>query len=170
MAVVLNCIDSRTPAELIFDLGVGDIFSVRVAGNITSRKILASVEYGCAVAGAKLVLVVGHTRCGAVTAAVELLGEPRTPAEITGCQHIEHIVRDIQLSTDVETCRAIAILPPDQRLEFIDGVARRNVLRVVGRMREESRTLDELVRANRIAIVGAMYNVGTGDIEFLTDV
>ncbi len=169
LAVVLNCIDSRTPAELIFDLGVGDIFSVRIAGNITSRKILASVEYGCAVAGAKLVLVVGHTRCGAVTAAVELMGETRTPAEITGCEHLEHIVRDIQLSTDAEACRAAAILPSDQKLAFVDGVARRNVLRVVGRMREESRTLDELVRSDRIAIVGAMYDVTTGEIEFLPE-
>ena len=169
LAVVLNCIDSRTPAELIFDLGVGDIFSVRVAGNITSRKILASVEYGCAVAGAKLVLVVGHTRCGAVTAAVELMGEKRTPAEITGCEHLEHIVRDIQLSTDAEACRAAALLEAVQKLAFVDGVARRNVVRVVGRMREESRTLDELVRSDRIAIVGAMYDVTTGEIEFLPD-
>ena len=68
LAVVLSCIDSRTPAELIFDLGMGDIFSIRIAGNITSRKVLASAEYGCAVAGAKLILVIGHTRCGAVTA------------------------------------------------------------------------------------------------------
>ena len=73
LAVVLSCIDSRTPAELIFDLGMGDIFSVRIAGNVTSRKVLASVEYGCAVAGAKLILVMGHTRCGAVTAAVNLI-------------------------------------------------------------------------------------------------
>ncbi len=169
LAVVLSCIDSRTPAELIFDLGVGDIFVVRVAGNITSRKILASVEYGCAVAGAKLVLVVGHTRCGAVTAAVELMGEKRTPAEITGCEHLEHIVRDIQLSTDAEACRAAALLEAGQRLAFVDGVARRNVVRVVRRMREESRTLDELVRSDRIAIVGAMYDVTTGEIEFLPD-
>ena len=170
LAVVLSCIDSRSPAELIFDLGVGDIFSVRIAGNITSRKVLASVEYACAVAGAKLLLVLGHTRCGAVTAAVELIGETRTPAEITGCQHLEHIVRDIQRSTDVEACQAAALLPADQKLVFVDGVARRNVLRVVGEMQKASRTLNDLVSGNRIAIVGAMYNVGTGEIEFLTDV
>jgi carbonic anhydrase/SulP family sulfate permease len=70
LAVVLSCIDSRTPAELIFDLGMGDIFSVRIAGNVTSRKVLASAEYGCAVARAKLIVVMGHTRCGAVTTAV----------------------------------------------------------------------------------------------------
>ena len=105
LAVVLSCIDSRTPAELIFDLGVGDIFSVRIAGNVTSRKVLASVEYGCAVAGAKLILVMGHTRCGAVTAAVNLIGDVRTAAEATGCQHLDHIVNDIQQSTDPIACR-----------------------------------------------------------------
>ncbi|MDH4302423.1 MAG: SulP family inorganic anion transporter, partial [Nitrospira sp.] len=73
LAVALSCIDSRTPVELIFDLGMGDIFSIRIAGNITSRKVLASAEYGCAVAGAKLMLVIGHTRCGAVSAAVKFL-------------------------------------------------------------------------------------------------
>jgi carbonic anhydrase/SulP family sulfate permease len=87
LAVVLSCIDSRTPAELIFDLGMGDIFSVRIAGNVSSRKVLASAEYGCAVAGAKLILVVGHTRCGAVKAAVNLICSTRTAAETTGCQH-----------------------------------------------------------------------------------
>ena len=81
LAVVLSCIDSRTPAELILDLGLGDIFSVRIAGNVISQNVLGSLEFGCAVAGAKLILVMGHTRCGAVTAAVELAcssAQPRT--------------------------------------------------------------------------------------------
>ncbi len=72
----LSCIDSRTPAELILDLGLGDIFSVRIAGNVATPDVLASAEYGCAVALAKLILVLGHTRCGAVTAAVKLNGSP----------------------------------------------------------------------------------------------
>ncbi len=100
LAVVLSCIDSRTPAELIFDLGLGDILSVRIAGNVISRKVLGSVEYGCVVAGAKLVLVMGHTRCGAVTAVINLIGQSRSPAEVTGCQHIGSVVREIQQSAD----------------------------------------------------------------------
>ena len=169
LAVVLSCIDSRTPAELIFDLGVGDIFSVRIAGNVTSRKVLGSMEYGCAVAGAKLILVMGHTRCGAVTAAVDLAGSAGTVAEATGCQHLEHIVHDIQQSIDPLACRGVQQLParregsvrrrrgPSQR-----GARRRAIL-------EQSQTLDDLVRDGRIAIVGAMYDVATGDIEFLPD-
>ena len=169
LAVVLSCIDSRTPAELIFDLGMGDIFSVRIAGNVTSWKVLASAEYGCAVAGAKLILVMGHTRCGAVTAAVNLIGEVRTAAEATGCQHLDYILKDIQQSIDPATCRAIEARPAAEKQSFVDAVARRNVLRVVEQMREQSRTLDGLVREGRIAIVGAMYDVVTGDIEFLAE-
>ncbi len=169
LAVVLSCIDSRTPAELIFDLGLGDIFSVRIAGNVTSRKVLASVEYGCAVAGAKLVLVVGHTRCGAVTAAVNLICSTRTAAEATGCQHLDHIVTDIQQATDLAACQSIGTRTAAEQKSFVDVVSRRNVLRVVERMREHSRTLDGLVRERRIIIAGAMYDVGTGAIEFLTE-
>ncbi|MEO8046304.1 MAG: SulP family inorganic anion transporter [Nitrospirota bacterium] len=169
LAVVLSCIDSRTPAELIFDLGLGDIFSVRIAGNVTSRKVLASAEYGCVVAGAKLILVIGHTRCGAVTAAVNLIGDVRTPAEATGCQHLDHIVSDIQQSTDPVACRGAKELPAAEKQSFVDAVARRNVLRVVQRMRNQSQTLDGLVREEGIAIVGAMYDVVTGDIEFLVE-
>lgn len=168
LAVVLSCIDSRTPTELIFDLGVGDIFSIRIAGNVTSRKILASAEYACAVAGAKLILVMGHTRCGAVTAAVKLICSEKSAAEATGCQHLDHIVGDIQQSTDELACMSAERLSPEAKEEFVDGVARRNVVRVVERMRAESQTLDGLVREGRIAIVGAMYDVSTGEIEFLT--
>ena len=169
LAVVLSCIDSRTPAELVFDLGLGDIFSIRIAGNVTSRKVLASAEYGCAVAGAKLVLVMGHTRCGAVTAAVNLIGETRTPAVATGCQHFDHIVRDIQQSADPVTCRGVEQLPAAEKQSFVDAVACRNVLRGVEWMREQSQTLGGLVREGRIAIVGAMYDVVTGEIEFLVE-
>jgi carbonic anhydrase len=169
LAVILSCIDSRTPAELIFDLGLGDIFSVRIAGNVTSRKVLGSTEYGCAVAGAKLVLVLGHTRCGAVTTAVNLICSTRTAAETTGCQHLDHIVNDLQQSTDPATCRGFEDRPAAERESFLNGVARRNVARVVKRMREQSQTLNGLVREGRIAIVGAMYDVVTGEIEFLAE-
>jgi carbonic anhydrase/SulP family sulfate permease len=169
LAVVLSCIDSRAPAELIFDLGVGDIFSVRVAGNVTSRKILASIEYSCAVAGAKLVLVMGHTRCGAVTAAVNLIGAGKTAAEATGCQHLDHIVNDIITAVEPTACRLADPLSPEQKEDFVNGVARRNVARTVERLRYQSETLDRLVQEGRIAIVGAMYDVTTGSVEFLPE-
>jgi len=167
LAVVLSCIDSRAPVELIFDLGVGDIFSIRIAGNLTSRKILGSAEYGCAVAGAKLILVMGHTRCGAVTAAVDLICSTRTAAETLGCQHLDYIVNDIQHATDPASCQGIEARPVAEKESLVNTVARHNVAHVVERMRKGSRTLDGLVREQRIAIVGAMYDVVTGEIEFL---
>jgi carbonic anhydrase len=148
---------------------LGDIFSVRIAGNVTSRKILGSAEYGCAVAGAKLILVMGHTRCGAVTTAVNLICSNRTAVETTGCQHLDYIINDIQQSTDPATCRGVEARPAAEKESFVNAVAHRNVSRVVEQMREQSQTLDGLVRERRIAIVGAMYDVVTGEIEFLAD-
>lgn len=167
LAVVLSCIDSRTPAEIVLDLGVGDIFVVRVAGNVTSRKILGSVEYGCAVAGAKLVLVLGHTRCGAVNAAVNLACSGKTAADATGCQHLDFIVTAVQKSLDEPTCRAAAHMPEAERAALSDDVARQNVMRSVADMTGESETLAALARDGRIMVVGAMYDVATGKIEFL---
>ena len=167
LAVALSCIDSRTPVELIFDLGMGDIFSIRVAGNITSREVLASAEYGCAVAGAKLMLVIGHTRCGAVTAAVKFLGSRLTVAEATGCQHLDAIVNEIQRSAGSISSEVISDGSSQEMTSLVDDVAWQNVLRVVNETRARSRTLDSLVRERRIAIVGMMYDVVTGGIELL---
>ncbi|WP_406695017.1 SulP family inorganic anion transporter [Singulisphaera sp. Ch08] len=168
MAVVVSCIDSRTPAELLFDLGVGDIFSVRIAGNITSRKVMGSIEYGCAVAGAKLILVLGHTRCGAVTAAVNLASTPETAPSSTGCEHLEFIVRDIQKSIDPLSLEKFTAMSPSEKETFVNGVARRNVARVVEEILQESPTLNGLVQDGQIAIVGTIYDVATGTIEFVS--
>lgn len=169
LAVALSCIDSRTPVELIFDLGMGDIFSIRVAGNITSREVLASAEYACAVAGAKLIVVIGHTRCGAISAAVQLRCSPQTAMEMLGCQHIDSIVSEIHRSTESIACRPTDEQSSPDIAAIADTVARKNVLRVVKEMRYHSRTIDNLVRERRIAIIGAMYDVVTGDIEFLVE-
>lgn len=171
LAVVLSCIDSRTPAELLFDMGLGDIFSVRVAGNVISPKVLGSMEYGTAVAGARLIVVVGHTRCGAVTAAVELAGT--NVAEATGCQHLDPILRDIQRGADfaeeVANAEPLAQWDPERKRAFVDDVARRNVLSVVRRIVEESRTIADLIEGQRIAICGVLYDVSTGRMEFMQD-
>lgn len=166
MAVVLSCIDSRTPAELVFDLGLGDIFSVRVAGNIARDKVLGSIEYSCAVAGAKLVLVMGHTCCGAVNAAVDLLASQKTAAEATGCVNLDSLITEIQTSVDLSGIKPLEDWAPPEKAAFSNEVARRNVLRTIRVIRERSQTLDELVRAGKIAIVGALYDVQTGRVSF----
>ncbi|HMF17231.1 MAG TPA: carbonic anhydrase, partial [Gemmataceae bacterium] len=169
LAVILSCIDSRSPAELIFDLGVGDIFNVRLAGNVTSRKALGSIEYACAVAGAKLVVVMGHTRCGAVKAAVDLICAGKNAAEATGCDHLDHIVQEVQRAVDRATCLTAANLPADEKQAFVNSIARRNVDHAVAVLRQKSRVLAQLVQEGRLVIIGAMYDVATGAIEFLAD-
>jgi carbonic anhydrase/SulP family sulfate permease len=134
---------------------------------VTGRKILGSIEYACAVAGAKLVVVLGHTRCGAVGAAVNLACSGETAAAATGCQHLDFVVTEVQKSLDEPTCRAAARTPPAERGPLADAVARRNVVRSVANVTAQSETLAGLVRDGRIMVVGAMYDVTTGAIEFL---
>lgn len=172
LAVVLSCIDSRTPAEMVFDLGLGDVFSVRVAGNVISEKVLGSMEYGTKVAGARLIVVLGHTRCGAVTAAVELAGTADV-AEATHCQHLAPILEEIQMAVDLDVALDPAApfsgWPRERKLAFVDDVARRNVISVVRRIVDQSETIRELVEDRRIAIVGVVYDISTGAMEFLTE-
>lgn len=164
LAVVLSCIDSRTPAELIFDLGLGDIFSVRIAAQVVRENILACLEYACAVAGTKLIVVLGHTRCGAVTAAVDLHHSRRSASEATGCEHLDVIVEEIQKAVDGD-------LPASARdkASYVDEVARRNVLRTMALLPAKSSTLRNLIRDGRIAIVGGMYDICTGEVTFLNE-
>ena len=167
MAVVLSCIDSRSPAELIFDLGLGDIFSVRVAGNVISPKVLGSMEFGTAVAGARLILVLGHTSCGAVSAAVKFSNSSQTVSQATGCTHLEPIVHDIQQSIDRSAQLKVGEMSPEELGSYVDSVARQHVLRCVEGILRESDTIRGLVAKRQIAVVGAMYNISNGQIEFL---
>ncbi|HZZ82446.1 MAG TPA: SulP family inorganic anion transporter [Gemmataceae bacterium] len=169
LAVILSCIDSRTPAEIIFDLGLGDIFSVRVAGNVISANVLGSMEYGCAVAGAKLILVVGHTRCGAVTAAVDLACSQANPGEATGCQNIEKIITQVQQSVTDADRVSVAAASGEEKANIVDAVARRNVRNMVEQIQLQSQTIRDMVQAGKIAVMGAMYDIRTGVLEVLSD-
>ncbi len=168
IAVVLSCIDSRTPAELIFDMGLGDIFSVRVAGNVTSPQVLGSMEYGCSQAGSKLLLVVGHTRCGAVTAAVDLACSHQNATEATGCEHIDSIVDEVDHSIDDSIIERVSKTQAEQKNEIVDDVARMNVQHTVDKIREQSKVLRNMEINREIAIVGAMYDVSTGQVDVIT--
>ncbi len=152
-AVVLSCIDSRVPAELVFDQGIGDIFSVRVAGNIVNSDVLGSMEYACNVAGSKIVVVLGHSKCGAVTAAcnnVQL-------GNITGLlEKIKPAVDDIKNDES----------PMDD--EAIERVAARNVELAIDRIRNESPILADMEFNSQIEIVGALYDVNSGLVEFMS--
>jgi carbonic anhydrase/SulP family sulfate permease len=167
IAAVLGCIDSRSPVEHIFDLGVGDAFVARVAGNVAKDKMIGSLEFACGVAGAKLVLVLGHTSCGAVKAAVELKVAGKSAAEATGCDHLDTLIGIIQGSIDPSQLKDFSNWADDRKKAFVDEVARKNVLNNMTYLRQNSGMLDRLTRENKIMIVGAVYDVSTGKVEFL---
>jgi carbonic anhydrase/SulP family sulfate permease len=161
IAVVLSCIDSRSPAELLFDLGLGDIFSVRVAGNIATDEVLGSIEFACAVAGARLVVVLGHTRCGAVGAAVQVACHPDVPVA-PDCTHLGSIMQSIGRVVDGDICSLPIDAPAERKQLAIDDVACRNVEQVVRDIRSASNVLEALVKSGRLAIVGMLYDVASG--------
>ncbi len=165
-AVVLSCIDSRAPVEVVFDLGLGDIFSIRVAGNVTSPKVLGSMEYGTAVAGAKLILVLGHSRCGAVAATVDLMQSNSNVAQATGCQHLSTIVDDIRCSVDSVSQQRGCTVESCDRSEFVEDVAKQNVVNSVKKILQMSDTIRELVDSHKVGIIGAKYDVVSGKTEF----
>lgn len=167
LAVVLSCIDSQVPPELIFDLGLGDIFGVRVAGNVIGTKTLASMEYGVIVSRVKLILVMGHTRCGAIDSSVKLLHEDQTARGATGCDHLQAIVDEIALSVTDDERGSISAASETEFEAIVDDVARRHVQRTVRAVTELSGPIRQAVEEGRAKVVGALYDIKTGDIEFL---
>ncbi|PSR53760.1 carbonic anhydrase [Adhaeribacter arboris] len=153
-AAILSCIDSRTSAELIFDKGLGDIFSIRIAGNILNEDILGSMEFACRVAGSKLILVLGHTRCGAI---------------IGACNQVEMgnlttLLRKIQPAIEQET-QTIHNRNGNNET-FVENVTNNNIFLTINRIRKESSILAEMEQANQIKIVGGLYEVETGKVVF----
>ncbi|MCO8124638.1 SulP family inorganic anion transporter [Stieleria sp. TO1_6] len=168
-SAVLSCIDSRVPVELILDQGIGDVFSVRVAGNIVGTKTLASLEYAVVVSGVKLVLVLGHTRCGAVTASVDALGKNLDIAAETGCSHLGAIVQEVAGCVSPEECRSADQLLPSGKEAFVDEVAIRNVNLTVQEILRRSAGIAKAVESGQAKVVGAMYDVSTAKIDFFSE-
>lgn len=160
-AIVLGCSDSRVPAELIFDQGLGDLFVIRVAGNIVAPSQVGSVEFAAARFGARLVVVLGHTQCGAVQAALE---EAATPAPHS--TNIKSIVDRIRPS--IETVLAIAPSGDSQRL--LDQAIRANVRASADHLRHGSPLLEQLIQSNGLGVVGAEYSLETGEVDFFDGV
>ena len=167
IAAVLGCIDSRAPVEHIFDLGLGEAFVARIAGNVARDKMIGSLEFACGVAGAKLLMVLGHTSCGAVKASVELKVAGKTAVDATGCDHLDELVGIIQGSIDPTRVKEFSSMSEEQKKIFVDEVARMNVINTMGYIREKSRILEKLIRDNKVMMVGAVYDVHTGKVNFL---
>jgi carbonic anhydrase/SulP family sulfate permease len=167
IAAILHCIDSRSPAELLFDLGLGDIFSIRVAGNIATDEVLGSMEFATAVAGAKLVVVLGHTRCGAVGAALQATCKPDVPVA-PECTHLGSIVTSIGRMVDQSMCALPEDASPGRKQAVADDLGRRNVIAVVREIRRRSGAIERLVSEGRVGIVGMMYDVATGEVHVVS--
>ena len=153
-AVILSCIDSRTSAELIFDQGLGDVFSVRIAGNIVNEDILGSMEFGCKVAGAKIIVVLGHTKCGAIKGA---------------CDNVElgnltSLISKIKPAVDQET--ATSDNRTSSNANFVENVAELNVSLSVKNILLKSPIIAEMVKNEEIGIVGGVHDIKTGEVKF----
>src|SRR6516164_3124339 len=153
-AVLLSCIDSRAPAETIMDLGIGDVFNARVAGNNANDDILGSMEFACQVAGAKVILVMGHTACGAIKGAIDRV----QLGNLTG------LLAKIQPAVDATVYQGERSA---KNYAFVDAVARKNVELTMAGIHGRSEILAALETKGAVKIAGAMYNLETGAIDFL---
>lgn len=153
-ATVLSCIDSRTSAELIFDQGLGDIFSIRIAGTILNDDILGRMEYACGIANSKIIVVLGHTQCGAVISACNNLKSG----------HLTGLLNKITPAINQETTTKIE--RNGQNLTFVNNVSVINVHLTIGQIRKQSNILDDLEKGGKIIIVGGLYDIETGSVFF----
>lgn len=157
IAVTLSCIDSRTSCELVFDQGIGHIFSIRIAGSVINEDILGCMEFACNIAGSKLIVVLGHTNCGAIQAACDNVE--------TG--NLSTLLNKIQPSVYYE--KTVGENRNSQNGEFVEKVSEIQVKRSVEKIVEESLILRELIGNKKIGLIGAIYDVDTGRVEFLED-
>lgn len=153
-AIILSCIDSRTSAEIIFDQGLGDIFSVRIAGNIINEDILGSMEFACKIAGSKIITVLGHTNCGAIKGA---------------CDHVEmgnltSLLSKIRPAIDDE--KTVIENRDSSNDEFVDKVTLINVKRTMTSIVQRSPILKEMIENNEIKLVGGIHNIANGEVTF----
>jgi len=155
-ATILSCIDSRVSAELVFDQGLGDVFSVRIAGNFVNEDILGSMEFACKLAGTKLIVVLGHTSCGAIKGA---------------CDHAK--MGNLTKLIEKITPAVNAVLEPTEErlrtsknLDFVNEVSKKNVQLTIDRIHNESPILSEMEKNGEIKIIGAMYDINTGKVKF----
>ena len=155
-ATVLSCIDSRVSSELIFDQGIGDIFSVRIAGNFVNEDILGSMEFACKLAGTKIIVVLGHTACGAVKGACD-------DAELG---NLTSMLSKIKPAVEQVTSPEDPSIRNSSNIEFVNNVAVKNVHLTIDRILEESPVLADMKAAGEIAIVGGMYDITSGAVTF----
>jgi carbonic anhydrase len=155
-ATILSCIDSRVSAELVFDQGLGDIFSVRIAGNFVNEDILGSMEFACKLAGTKLIVVLGHTACGAVKGA----------CDDAKMGNLTKLIEKITPAVNAVSEPKDASMRNSKNSDFVDEVSKKNVELTIDRIHAESPILTEMEKNGEIKIIGAMYDINTGEVNF----
>ena len=155
-ATVLHCIDSRVSAEHVFDQGIGDLFSIRIAGNFVNEDILGSMEFACKIAGTKVLVVLGHTACGAIKGA---------------CDHarlgnLTALINKLEPAVEAVDSPAEADLRNSSNIDFVNAVAAKNVQMTIDNIRSQSPILKEMEADGAIKIVGGMYDIATGNVNF----
>lgn len=155
-ATILSCIDSRVSAELVFDQGLGDIFSVRIAGNFVNEDILGSLEFACKLAGTKLIVVLGHTSCGAIKGACD---DAKLGNLTSMLSKIKPAVNAVKEPSDTS-------LRNSKNQEFVDNVSKVNVQLTIDRIHAESPVLSDMEKNGDIMIIGAMYDINTGAVSY----
>ena len=155
-ATILSCIDSRVSAELVFDQGLGDIFSVRIAGNFINEDILGSMEFACKLAGTKLLVVLGHTSCGAIKGA----------CDDVKMGNLTKLIEKITPAVDAVTEPVDSNERNSKNSDFVDAVSKKNVELAIERIHAESPILSEMEKKGEIMIIGAMYDINTGEVIF----
>ena len=166
-AVILSCIDSRVPVEQVFDVSVGDVFSVRVAGNISGTKSLGSIEYAVGVSGVQLVIVLGHTRCGAATAAVEAVVAGENPSVVNECVHLPSIIDGFKPVATPESLSGYAGSEAGDKAAIVDEIAKQNVIHTCNTLISKSPVISRLLSEGTIQVIGAMYDVASGKVTLV---
>jgi len=161
-AIVLGCSDSRVPVEIIFDVGVGDLFVIRVAGNVIAPSLVGSIEFAAERFGSRLVVVLGHTGCGAIEATIDSLQSN----DESGSENIQDIVARIRPAVE----HLVKQAPDEGKKAIIDQAVRANVEANVSALRHASATLERLVRDDGLVIVGAEYSLTTGAVDFFNGI
>lgn len=155
-AAVVSCIDSRIPTEIVFDQGIGDIFNARVAGNFVNQDILGSLEFACKLAGSKLIVIMGHTSCGAVKGACDHAELGNLTAML---DNISPALNEVKTAEGVDRS--------SKNIDFVNEVAVQNVHLTIARLKKDSPVLNEMIENDEIKVVGAMYDVTSGKVSFI---
>ncbi len=155
-AAIVSCIDSRIPTEIVFDQGIGDVFNARIAGNFVNQDILGSLEFACKLAGSKLIVIMGHTSCGAVKGACDHAELGNLTAML---DNIAPALNEVKTAEGVDRS--------SKNIDFVNEVAVQNVHLTISRLKADSPVLNEMIDNGEIHVVGAMYDVASGKVSFI---